>query len=58
MESGEYKATAEGRFAGLRLSTVKEFRFEARPYSYVKFRNVSLEPGKRTQVEVVNEEGQ
>ena len=46
-----------GGLPGCGLSTVKEFRFEARPYSYVKFRNVSLEPGKRTQVEVVNEEG-
>jgi hypothetical protein len=46
-------ATAEGRFPGLPLRRVKEFRFEARPYAYVEFRNVSLQPGERTQVEVM-----
>jgi predicted Ser/Thr protein kinase len=47
-------ASAEGRFPGLPLSRVKKFRFEARPFTGVEFRNVSLQPGKHTQVEVVN----
>jgi Protein kinase domain len=50
-------ASAEGRFAGLSLSQVKEFRFEARPYAWVEFRNVSLQPGVRTLVEVIDAEG-
>jgi len=47
-------ASAEGRFPGLPLSRVKKFRFEARPFTGVEFRNVSLQPGEHTQVEVVN----
>ena len=50
-------ASAEGRFAGLSLSQVKEFRFEARPYAWVGFRNVSLQPGEHTQVQVIDAEG-
>ena len=50
-------ASAEGRFPGLSLSRVKKFRFEARPFTGVEFRNVSLQPGERTQVEVVDAEG-
>ena len=57
MASHDNVAVAEGRFTGLRLDEVKEFRFEARPYTYVEFRNLSLEPGKRTQVEVVETKG-
>ena len=47
-------ATAEGRFTGLPLSRVKEFRFEARPFTYVEFRNVSLELGRPTKVEITD----
>jgi len=47
-------ASAEGRFNGLPLSDVKEFRFEARPYAWVEFRNISLQPGQRTQVEIMD----
>ena len=36
------------------LGEVKEFRFQVRPYRWVEFRNVSLEPGRRTQVEIVD----
>ena len=50
-------ASAEGRFPGLSLSRVKKFRFEVRPFTGVEFRNVSLQPGERTQVEVVDAEG-
>jgi beta-lactamase regulating signal transducer with metallopeptidase domain len=36
------------------LDNIREFRFQTRPYTWVEFRNVSLEPGKTThgQVEV------
>ena len=51
-------------FSHMRLAEVKEFRFQVRPYRWVEFRHVSLEPGHQTQVEVVdsrasltNEEG-
>ncbi len=38
------------------LDRIKEFRFQTRPYRWVTFRNVSLEPGRRTDVAVeVNE---
>ncbi len=53
-ESDSDVASAEGRFPGLPLSQVKEFRFEARPYAWVEFRNVSLQPGQRTQVEIMD----
>jgi hypothetical protein len=43
-----------GKFNQLPLSEVKEFRLLARPYHWVEFRNVSLEPGLRTQVEIVD----
>jgi hypothetical protein len=36
----------------LPLSRVREVRWEARPYETVEFRNVSLQPGTRTTVEV------
>ena len=47
-------ATAEGRFAGLPLKQVKEFRFQTRPYNYVQFRHVSLAPGEPTHVEIMD----
>jgi beta-lactamase regulating signal transducer with metallopeptidase domain len=36
------------------LDNIREFRFQTRPYTWIEFRNVSLEPGKTThgQVEV------
>jgi chromosome segregation ATPase len=37
----------------LRLSEIKEFKFQTRPYEWVEFKNVSLKPGVRTEVEVV-----
>ena len=32
-----------------------EFQFQVRPYHWVEFHNVSLKPGRRTQVEVLDE---
>ncbi|MCU0787796.1 MAG: hypothetical protein MUC91_06335 [Verrucomicrobia bacterium] len=44
-------------FAGLSLNGAiqrhVEFRFQVRPYRWVEFRNVSLEPGRTTRVEVI-----
>lgn len=52
-ESLDDVATMEGRFPGLSLSRVKHFRFEARPFTWFEFRHIALQPGKHTQVEVV-----
>jgi hypothetical protein len=41
-------------FSHLPLAEVKEFRFQVRPYRWVEFRHVSLEPGHQTQVDVVD----
>ena len=45
------------KFDQLPLAAVKEFEFQVRPYRWVEFRNVSLEPGRRTQVEIVDAQG-
>jgi hypothetical protein len=39
-------------FPRLRSHQVKRFVFQVRPYRWVEFRNVSLVPGQKTQVEV------
>jgi hypothetical protein len=39
------------------LSQLKEFRFQIQPYRWVEFRNVSLQPGSHTPVEVLDVEG-
>jgi ankyrin repeat protein len=36
----------------LELSKIKEFRFQTRPYEWVEFKNVSLQPGHKTDVEI------
>lgn len=41
-------------FRGLLPSSIKEFKFQVRPYDWVEFRNVSLQPGQRTSVTVVS----
>ena len=40
-------------FRGVSLEQIREFRFQARPYHWVEFRNVSLQPGQKTDVRVV-----
>ena len=35
-------------FPGLALAKVARFRFQGRPYRWVQFKNVSLEPGRKT----------
>jgi hypothetical protein len=40
-------------FDKLPLSSIKEFHFQLRPYSWVEFKNVSLRAGQKTKVEVV-----
>jgi len=40
------------RFDKLPLAQIKEFQFQVRPYRWAEFRNVSLQAGHRTNVEV------
>ena len=35
-------------------SSIKEFRFQVRPYHWVEFQNISLQPGQKTDVQVVS----
>ncbi len=37
------------------LKDIKEFQFQTQPYHLVTFKNVSLEPGKRTEVKMIVE---
>jgi len=39
-------------FNGLSLESIKEFQFQTRPYEWVTFKNVSLKPGFKTDVQV------
>jgi serine/threonine protein kinase len=41
-------------FPGMVPSQLKELRFQIQPYRWVEFRDVSLEPGSHTHVEVVD----
>ncbi|MFH1614635.1 MAG: M56 family metallopeptidase [Planctomycetota bacterium] len=43
-------------FANLSLNSIKEFQFQIRPYEYVTFKNVSLKPDFKTDVQVVAED--
>jgi len=40
------------------LKNIKEFEFQTRPYDVATFKNVSLEPGKKTNAEVEVSEGE
>ncbi len=40
-------------FSELSLRDVEKFCLQTRPYQWVEFRNVSLEPGKKTDVQIV-----
>ncbi|MHC4266220.1 MAG: right-handed parallel beta-helix repeat-containing protein, partial [Planctomycetota bacterium] len=39
-------------FRDLKLDDIKEFQFQTRPYEWVTFKNVSLKPGYKTNVQV------
>ena len=39
-------------FANLPLKQIKEFRFQARPFYWVEFCNVAIQPGQKTDVQV------
>jgi beta-lactamase regulating signal transducer with metallopeptidase domain len=43
-----------GSFHNLERDQLEEYRFDVRPYEWVKFKDVSLRPGTETQVEVDN----
>ncbi len=40
-------------FTNLQMKQIKEFRFQARPYKWVEFRNFSLQIGQKADVQVV-----
>jgi hypothetical protein len=41
------------KFAKVTLKDIQAFRLQARPYQWVEFRNISLQPGQKTNVQVV-----
>ena len=41
-------------FWNLPLSSIKEFRLQVRPYHWVDFQNISLQPGQQTIVQIVS----
>ena len=42
-------------FKDLRIDEIKEFQFQTRPYQWVEFKNVSLKPNFRTDMQIENE---
>ncbi len=50
--SAEGMSQTTAHFAGLLKNRVKSFRLQARPFQWIEFRNVSIEPGHKTQVQV------
>jgi RND family efflux transporter MFP subunit len=46
-------SNAAAVFNGLPLSSVKEFQLQVRPYYWITFRNIALQPGQKTDVQVV-----
>ena len=51
---GRMRITGSLVFPGMELAQLKELRFQVQRYLWVEFRNVSLQPGVRTQVEVLD----
>jgi hypothetical protein len=43
------------RFQGLPLSAISEFQFQSRKIQHIEFRNVSLNPGQKSDFEIVVE---
>jgi hypothetical protein len=43
-------------FDGLALSSIQEFRYQVRSFSWVDFKNISLESGQKTDVKVISSE--
>ncbi|MBN2127899.1 MAG: right-handed parallel beta-helix repeat-containing protein [Sedimentisphaerales bacterium] len=50
-EAGKARQTTS-RFEGISLSEIAEFQFQTRPWTWIEFENVSLRPGRGTNVEV------
>ncbi len=46
--------TGTAVFRNLRLSSIKEFRLQVRPYHWIEFKNISLQSGQKTDVTVVS----
>jgi hypothetical protein len=69
--SAKYGFTSDGSLSGsiyrgyvteiavcnVPLSSIKEFRLQVRPYDWVEFNNVSLQPGQKTDVRVFSPKG-
>ena len=47
---GEGSAT----FVGVPVSSIKEYRFQIRPYKWIEFKNFALQPGQRADVKIVS----
>ncbi len=41
-------------FSDIALNKIKEFQFQTRPYQLIEFRNVSLRPGVKTDVQILH----
>ncbi|MFA6186682.1 MAG: M56 family metallopeptidase [Phycisphaerae bacterium] len=50
--SGEELRQTTVYFPKLKQNNVKEFQFQTRPYEWVEFKNVSLKPGVKTDVQI------
>ncbi len=51
--AGEIRQSTFG-FKNLAIENIQEFQFQIRPYRWVTFKNVSLKPGHKTNVEIEN----
>jgi hypothetical protein len=55
---GDYaKQEIDAVFPRLPVSSIQEVRFQVRPYYWVEFKNVSLQSGRKTHVQVVSSDG-
>ncbi|HBG25696.1 MAG: hypothetical protein A2Y10_20545 [Planctomycetes bacterium GWF2_41_51] len=41
------------KFYNIKLADIAEFQFQTRPYEWIEFKNVSLKPGNKTDVQVI-----
>ncbi len=55
--AGKHLNSRRAEFPDLPLEKVKEFRIQSRPKRWVEIRNISVQPDKKTQIEIVKSEG-
>jgi beta-lactamase regulating signal transducer with metallopeptidase domain len=46
------------QFPDLHKSQIKEYQFQTRPYEWIEIKNIPLEPGIKTNVEIVSDKGE